>query len=339
MRRIAVISLITLIFTIPVAGGILYIVGKTYEYIEADMLPNVVAGVTSNDKTPPFPVGVNPLKKLIVEQENIEGYLREPTLEIEDKTVVVKTSFIKKAIAKLALFDWYQNLAAGASRVLVIEPGERKEQVAQNFAKILKWSEDDKREFLVSIISIDPVLLEGKFIPGTYVVAQGAKPVEVAPLIIERFNKEVLERYPSTVESAVPLEETLTIASLLEREAYDFDDMRYISGVIWNRLFIDMNLQIDSTLQYAKGTASVSTWWPKPIPADKYIDSLYNTYQNEGLPPTPIANPSLDAILAALNPRITDCYYYFHDKKGGFHCAATYEEHVSLLKKHYGRGK
>lgn len=339
IRRFVFISVVTFVFTIPIAVSIVYFVGKTYEYIETDVHTSVVTEVTKGNDTPPFPVGVNPAKKLITEQANIEEYLNKPTSETDSGAVVIKTSFIKKAIAKLALFDWYQNLAAGASRILVIEPGERKEQVAQNFAKILKWTDDEKREFLANIISTDPVLFEGKFTPGSYVVAREVKPASVAPLIIERFNKDVLERYPARIENTVPLQDALTIASLLEREAYDFEDMRYISGVIWNRLFIDMNLQIDSTLQYAKGTASVKAWWPKPIPADKYLDSLYNTYQNSGLPPTPIANPSLDAILAALNPRVTDCYYYFHDRKGGFHCTATYEEHIALLKQYYGRGK
>jgi UPF0755 protein len=100
-----------------------------------------------------------------------------------------------------------------------------------------------------------------------------------------------------------------------------------------------MNLQIDATLQYAKGAKSKKTWWPKPIPSDKFIDSPYNTYQNSGLPPTPIANPSVDTVLAALNPRETECLYYFHDDESVFHCTKTYEEHVALLKQYYGRGK
>jgi UPF0755 protein len=284
-------------------------------------------------------VGVDPLEKNISELPHVEDYLTsELNVSLPDDTSG-RVSFIKKVISKLALVDWYQGLAAGGSRILIINPGDRKEQVAMNFKKILKWTPEEEHEFLVSIISSDPVFLEGKLFPGTYVVAQGAKPHDVVPLIVHRFNDEVLSRYPTAVAKKVSLHDALTIASLLEREAYDFEDMRYISGVIWNRLFIGMNLQIDATLQYAKGTASVKTWWPKPVPDDKYVDSPYNTYQNSGLPPTPIANPSIDAVLAALNPRETTCMYYFHDKKGNFHCAPTYEEHVALLKKFYGRGK
>ena len=112
--------------------------------------------------------------------------------------------------------------------------------------------------------------------------------------------------------------------------------MRLISGIMWNRLFADMNLQIDATLQYAKASnRATNNWWPKVAPVDKYIKSAYNTYTYKGLPPAPIANPSVAAILAALNPVNTPCLYYFNDKAGDFHCSESYAEHVKLLKKYY----
>ena len=83
-----------------------------------------------------------------------------------------------------------------------------------------------------------------------------------------------MSRYTDEIKLQVPLENALVIASLLEREAHDFTDMRYISGVIWNRLFIDMPLQLDATLQYARGSrTSESRWWPKIVPRDKFIES------------------------------------------------------------------
>ncbi|PIZ54462.1 aminodeoxychorismate lyase, partial [Candidatus Uhrbacteria bacterium CG_4_10_14_0_2_um_filter_41_21] len=105
------------------------------------------------------------------------------------------------------------------------------------------------------------------------------------------------------------------------------------------RLFINMRLQIDSSLQYVRGSNPNEPWWPIPVPNDKYLDSPYNTYQNKGLPPGPIANPSIDAIIATLNPRETDCLFYFHDSDSNFHCTPTYKEHVALLKKYFGKGK
>lgn len=285
-----------------------------------------------------FPVSVKPDEEIIIENPKVEIFFHE-NISREDDPESAKTSWVRRAVGKLALMGWYQNLASLSSRILVIDSGERKEQVGEHFAKILKWSKEDEARFLTLIESEAPSLIDGKFYPGTYTVSRGATPEEVAPLILDRFNAEVLSRYTSEVEEQVPLDDALTIASLLEREAYDFEDMRHISGVIWNRLFSDMRLQIDATLQYAKGSRPSEPWWPRVVPNDKYITSEYNTYKNDGLPPTPIANPGLASILAALNPTKTDCMYYFHDKKAGFHCSKTYEEHVNLLKQYYGQGK
>ena len=135
----------------------------------------------------------------------------------------------------------------------------------------------------------------------------------------------------------VPLSDALTVASLIQREA-NTNDMRIVSGIIWKRLFNNMKLQIDATVQYAKANRAKtsSNWWPQVIPGDSSIKSPYNTYLHEGLPPTPIANPSVAAVLAALNPIDTPCLFYFHDKKGQIHCTETYAEHTALLKKYYG---
>ena len=204
----------------------------------------------------------------------------------------------------------------------------------------MDWNEEEKAEFANIVASTEPTLSDGKFYPGQYVAHRGALPQEVADLINEKFKTDVLNRYTAEVAAQVPLEDALTIASLLEREASDFENMREISGVIWNRLFIKMPLQLDATLQYAKAnTTNQKNWWPVPKPADKYLKSPYNTYINAGLPPGPIANPSAAAVLAALNPRSTDCLFYFHDRHEGYHCSLTYEEHVRKLKIHYGRGR
>ncbi|MFZ2253121.1 MAG: endolytic transglycosylase MltG [Minisyncoccia bacterium] len=285
-----------------------------------------------------FPVGVDPLHKVIVEDPIVESYFEEH-VAINKTSPQTHTSWLSKAMGKLVLMSWYQNLASISSRILIIQPGERKEQVAEHFAKILGWTKEQKAEFLKGIESTEPVLTDGKFFPGSYTVARKSLPEVVIPLVTDRFESEVLARYGSDVEDIVPLADTLTIASLLEREAYDFEDMRLIAGVIWNRLFIDMNLQIDATLQYARGSEPSEPWWPRVVPDDKYIASVYNTYKNSGLPPAPIANPSLESILAALNPRKTDCMYYFHDTHAEFHCSKTYAEHVASLKQYYGRGK
>lgn len=282
-----------------------------------------------------FPVSVNPRTKKITEDMTIDTYLNTKVASnyTNSKTA---SGFFALLQSKLARMDWYQNLATPISRTLVINSGERSEEITENFASILRWSGAEQAEFLALMTDENPAVKNGKLYPGKYSASKDTTPEEMARLVSDRFNAEIRTRYTGDVEAIVPMRDALIIASLLEREAYDFEDMRYISGVIWNRLFINMRLQIDATLQYVRGSNRSEPWWPVPVPSDKYLKSPFNTYQNTGLPPEPIANPSIDAVIAALNPRATDCLFYFHDTDGTFYCSKTYEEHVAGLKKVFG---
>jgi len=294
----------------------------------------------STSKFPePFPLGVNPNAKTISENPAITNFLNQNNIVSNHTKPAKNQTWLALLVTKLQDMNWYQNLASPMSRILIIKSGDRAEQVASSFTSILGWTKEQETEFLEKMATGVPPLSEGKFYPGKYLTSSDASPQTIASTVKSRFESEILSRYNDEIESTIPLRDTLIIASLIEREAYDFEDMRYISGVIWNRLFINMRLQIDSSLQYVRGSKSNEPWWPVPIPSDKYLDSPYNTYQNKGLPPGPIANPSIDAIIATLNPRETDCLFYFHDGDSNFHCTPTYKEHVALLKKYFGKGK
>jgi uncharacterized YceG family protein len=289
----------------------------------------------SNAVSTPFPVSVNPKTKTITDNSAADNYI---TNQVASNHTNFKTpaGFFAMLQSKLAQFSLYQQLATPISRTVIINSGERSEEITENFAQVLKWNGAEQADFIKRMSEETPTSTNGKLYPGKYTVDKDTTPEELALMVADRFNAEVRTRYTGDVEALVPLKDALIIASLLEREAYDFEDMRYISGVIWNRLFIDMRLQIDATLQYVRGTNKNEPWWPVPVPADKYLKSPFNTYQNAGLPPEPIANPSIDAIIAALNPRETDCLFYFHDTDGTFYCSATYEEHVAGLRKVFG---
>lgn len=286
----------------------------------------------------PFPISVNPHQETIIEDPAIEALLAE-----EPTTLTASVGILDRVTIwladKIASVPLYSQLSGADQRFVTIYPGYREEEVARAFGGALGWSLKERSAFLKQVYSNPPVLTEGQFQPGTYTVSTMMTPDEVQIMIYDRFSKEILERYSTTTAALVPLEDALIIASLIEREAGGWHDMRDISGILWNRLFAKMNLQIDATLQYAKATGKNGVWWPKPVPDDKYIKSKYNTYKNPGLPPAPIANPSVAAVVAALNPKVTDCMFYFHDARGGFHCSPTYEGHVKMLKQYYGRGK
>ena len=297
-----------------------------------------IAKVAEVSEISPFPIGVSPEEKSIVENPAVDTYVRQYLSINPDKSR--RGRIFDKVMYELAKLDFFQQVASPLTRILVIYAGERKEEVVKNFGDILDWSKAEREEFQTIVTDTTPVLIDGKFYPGRYTVAKTATPEEVADLVLAKFATEIANRYDQTLEDTVPLHDALVIASLLEREAYDFTDMRIISGVIWNRLFIDMPLQLDASLQYTKGSnQNEPKWWPKVKPSDKFVESPYNTYQETGLPPAPIANPSVEAVVAALNPRKTECMFYFHEDDGTFHCTNTYEEHVTLLRSMYGRGQ
>ena len=288
----------------------------------------------------PFTVTVNPTLRTIIEDPAVEAELSHSTLQA---AAVGASDVVERLAYEVASMPAYRLLAAAAvPQFVTIEPGFRKEEVADAFGEALSWSAEEKKAFTSLRAASDPGIPEGTFAPGLYFVSASTTEAEAEALARERFERLVLSRYSTSTREAVPLDTALTVASLIQRETGDREEMRMISGIIWNRIFSDMRLQIDATLQYAKVNAKkgkVTDWWPSVVPRDKYISSPYNTYLNEGLPPSPIASPGVAAVIAALNPKKTTCLFYFHDKNGEFHCTDTYEEHVKLLKKYFGQGR
>lgn len=290
----------------------------------------------------PFPVTVDPATKTITTNPQVEALLSTPPTQLPAAAGFAQRAFQWLAL-KIASLPIYQQLAAAAgapSLFVNIPAGTRQEQVAADFGADLGWTAKQRAQFLADAKTLQPTLPQGSTVPGIYFASVNS-PQDIASLVNDRFNDQILSRYSSTTANQVPLEEALTVASLIQREAGSWSDMRMISGIIWNRIFVGMNLQIDATLQYADAnqTSGKGGWWPVVEPKDKYVKSPYNTYEHAGLPPSPIANPSIAAVIAALNPKKTDCMFYFHDQDGNFHCSATYAEHVALLKKYYGQGK
>jgi len=284
-----------------------------------------------------FPLSVFPSEKTITEIDDLLPYIDKDLADSTTKPI--RTSWFQHLGRKLASVGWYQNFASPSTRILVIWPGDRKEQVVDHFGDILRWDAAERTRFETLVIE-RTTFEEGAFLPGRYVLSVGATPEVAANAVVQRFNETVRTRYTDEIANEISLQDALTLASLIEREAYSFSDMREISGVLWNRLFTDMPLQLDASLQYIKANdPAVASWWPPVRPDDKFIDSPLNTYMYQGIPPAAIANPSPVTLLAVLNPRETDCYFYFHDEKGELYCSEDYEEHVSKLKRVYGQGR
>ncbi len=216
---------------------------------------------------------------------------------------------------------------------VTIPEGLRREQVADRLAKALGWDDQKRERFLLADIRPPYDLSEGFYYPDTYLIPVDEDETLVAKRFINRFNENFAPYVEPLREANIKYDTAIKLASLIQREAGGKHDMALIAGVLWNRLLIKMPLQVDATLQYARGDTGSGYWAPVAV-ADKKIDSPFNTYLHAGLPPSPIANPGLDAIDAVLHPEETDCLFYLHDNDAQIHCAKTYDGHKENIEKY-----
>jgi len=216
---------------------------------------------------------------------------------------------------------------------VVIPEGLRKEEIAELLADTLGWSDAELAGWISKDTAPDPDHTEGVYFPDTYLIPIDESPADVAKRLRTRFEEKFAPFAEEALRQNIRWPTVLKIASLVQREAGGKADMPIIAGVLWNRLLLDMKLDIDATLQYTKGSTE-NGWWPKAVPADKSFDSPYNTYLYKGLPPHPIANPGVDAISSVLFPAETKCVYYLHDSSGTIYCSETYEEHEQNIEQY-----
>ncbi|OPX84700.1 MAG: putative aminodeoxychorismate lyase [Pelotomaculum sp. PtaB.Bin104] len=173
--------------------------------------------------------------------------------------------------------------------------------------------------------------LEGYLFPDTYQVFRGYSESAIIEMMLQRFTKEIndLDYITQARKAGLTLHQAVTLASLLEREAGIEEERPLIAGVILNRMAKSMPLQVDATVQYALGTHQ-----PKVYYKDLQVNSPYNTYRVQGLPPGPIAAPGRSSLLAAVRPQATS-YLYYVARPDGFHAFAnTLAEH-NLNKERY----
>jgi UPF0755 protein len=166
--------------------------------------------------------------------------------------------------------------------------------------------------------------LEGYLYPDTYTIPLGYNSFEVIEVLLSSFENNVIEKInQNVITESYSLHQIITIASLIEEEARFDDEKPIIASVIYNRLNQDMLLQIDATVQYVLEEKK-----ERLLYKDLEVESYYNTYQNEGLPPGPICNPGIVAIEAALNPVDTDYLFYFALNNGEHVFTKSYEQHI-----------
>ena len=181
--------------------------------------------------------------------------------------------------------------------------------------------------------------VEGYLFPDTYFFPTDSVD---ATEVVERLTSTFHTRFPQDLrgEAAakrLTLHELVTLASIVERETVVPEELPHVAGVLLNRWRAGLRLEADPTVQYALASRPehVSTfgYWKTDLTVtDLEIDSPYNTYIVFGMPPGPIANPGLGALMAVLHPLPTE-HYYFAARQDGTHAfAATLEEHIRNIR-------
>ncbi len=176
---------------------------------------------------------------------------------------------------------------------------------------------------------------EGYLFPDTYLFPKDGDINTIVSIMRNNFEQKfatILQKNRHDLSR----EHIVIIASLIEREAKLHEDRPLVASVILNRLDNGIRLQIDATVQYALGyQRAEKRWWKKSLSyKDLELNSPYNTYINTGLPPTPIANPGLDALKAVMEAPETDYLFYISDSSGKNHYARTNEEHETNKRKY-----
>ena len=221
----------------------------------------------------------------------------------------------------------------------VILAGWRMEEIAASLST--SGLDITPNEFLSAARSAPPglnflsasVSTEGFLFPDMYILPRETTAATLIQEILHNFSLHLtIDLQEGFSRQNLDTYQAVTLASIVQREAVVADEQAQIASVFYNRLRAGMKLDTDPTVQYALGyNPAQGTWWTNPLSAtDLQIDSPYNTYIYAGLPPGPIANPSLSALRAVAFPAETP-YYYFHarcDGSGLHSFAVTFEEHL-----------
>lgn len=253
------------------------------------------------------------IRQGIAKQIQAGGYKLTPTLSVDE---------ITQALTKGQNDIW----------VTLLE-GWRREEIASAVTNAFNEAGSLFSEATFLALTEDK---EGYLFPDTYLFPLDATEATTVSILENTFAKRMeKEIQPLLNQSKRTSADVVIMASLVEREAKSREDRPIVAGILWKRLESGWPLQVDATLQYAKGyNSKEESWWTPPAALDKSINSPYNTYQNPGLPPTPICSPSLASLKAAVSPQTSTYWYYLTDNEGTMHYAQTLEEHTANINRY-----
>lgn len=236
-------------------------------------------------------------------------------------------------------------LVSGPKELWVTYPeGLRREEMAAKTIKTLGITGERAQTFWTEFITISEGK-EGYLFPETYLFPKDIKGTTVANKLISTFDTKVTDQMRQDAKSSpLSFAQLIILASIVERETRTDEERPIVAGILLKRLDAGWPLQADATLQYATGLRRCGkdltkpvlecAWWEIPTVDDRQVKSAYNSYANRGLPPAPIANPSLSSIKAVIYPENSDYWFYIHDTEGKIRYAKTAEDHTTNVNKY-----
>jgi len=215
----------------------------------------------------------------------------------------------------MSLSEIVDTLQKGPVEIWVTIPeGLRHEEIAEKFASNLGKDESFQDE-LERIMAPH----EGYLFPETYLFSKEITTEKILNKLLATYNLKTADE---------PTNDEIIMASIIERETKSDAEKPIVAGILYKRIENGWPLQVDASIQYAKGN------WKPILVSDKELNSLYNTYKYQGLPPGPICNPGISSINAAQNPKESEYWYYLHEDNGTIHYASSLEEHNVNIRKY-----
>ena len=235
-------------------------------------------------------------------------------INLHDNSSTKADFLYKLTTAKAALHD------------ITLIPGETTYIFLNQLAKNLFL---DRSKLQYSYDKLSP-MQEGVFVPNTYKIPIGITEEEVVTLLLN-MSKRRMKRFSIKLFGNYNEKkwfQYVAIASVIQKESANTQEMPLVSSVIYNRIKKGMKLQMDGTLNYAQYSHIKVT--PKRIREDK---SIYNTYLHKGVPEIPVCNVSFEAIRAAIFPAKTSYLYFMKSKKGTHDFSCNYSTHLTNIRR------
>ncbi len=311
--------------------------------------------ILSNQKTEDIYFTVNSGENIsdvltrLDDQKLISNYNKAIKLADEKELILYPNTYVlNKKMSDQEVIEILNNPQSNSDDIemLIVPEGSKLIDIAQEIelksngkysqTEILnKWSDKQYLNQLIDdyIILTNEILnpsikypLEGYMYPATYPINESMSIDDITRMMLDQMESKLIDY---KLVGDLTYHQYLTLASIVERETLHVEDKAIVAQVFINRLECDMLIQSDITVLYAEQRNG-----PQVLYSDLEYDDPYNTYIYKGLPPGPIASPSIESIDAVFNPNSNNYLYFFADQDSGeIYYSETYEEHQEVAEK------